>query len=76
MSKNYFANDPIPTLGFNIPQPVTNQVQQGRFGDAVDAFQAGAISGLGGIFDFVGAEAPILRGNFHFLSFECLVYVR
>ena len=32
------------------------QQEQGRFGDIVDAFQSGAASGLGGIFDFVGAQ--------------------
>jgi|GEM_PF-1445976 len=30
--------------------------EQGRFGDVVDSVQAGAASGLGGIFDFVGAS--------------------
>lgn len=34
----------------------TKPQEQGRFGDVVDSFQAGAASGLGGIFDFVGAD--------------------
>ncbi|MCE9775574.1 LPD5 domain-containing protein [Shewanella algae] len=36
-------------------QSQTSQ-QQGRFADSVDMFQAGAASGLGGIFDFFGAD--------------------
>lgn len=36
-------------------QSKTSQ-QQGRFADSVDMFQAGAASGLGGIFDFFGAD--------------------
>ncbi|GLP95274.1 LPD38 domain-containing protein [Paraferrimonas sedimenticola] len=31
--------------------------EQGRVGDFIDAFQAGAQTGLGGVFDFVGANA-------------------
>ncbi|MCT8857532.1 DEAD/DEAH box helicase family protein [Shewanella xiamenensis] len=34
----------------------TKPQEQGRFGDVVDSFQAGAASGLGGIFDFIGAD--------------------
>lgn len=43
---------------YRTTQPGTAEVpqDQGRFGDVVDAFQSGAASGLGGIFDFVGAK--------------------
>lgn len=40
------------------PEPESRQEKQneGLFGDAVDSFQAGALSSFGGMFDFVGAE--------------------
>lgn len=57
MAKNYFANEPLPSLYIptnQAPQPTANQ--QGRIGDVIDAGQAGLFSAFGGIFDFVGAE--------------------
>ncbi|MBV2128146.1 LPD38 domain-containing protein [Arsukibacterium indicum] len=50
---NYF-NRPMPKL--YIPSSTQQPKQQGRFGDTVDAFQAGGLSAIGGIFDFVGAD--------------------
>lgn len=46
--------DPNKYKTASTAQPKPNE--QGRFGDVVDSFQAGAASGLGGIFDFLGAE--------------------
>jgi len=56
MAKNYFANNPMPSLMAFSTNEVAPEKQQGRFGDTVDAFQSGALSGIGGIFDFVGAD--------------------
>lgn len=56
MAKNYFADNDIPSLVSFSTNEVVPEKQQGRFGDTVDAFQSGALSGIGGIFDFVGAE--------------------
>ena len=50
---NYFARQPVSRLS---PTTTPTTKQQGRFGDAVDAFQAGGLSAVGGIFDFVGAD--------------------
>lgn len=47
---------------YTLPQPTTTDQlqqgasQQGTFGDSVDAFQAGALSAVGGILDFAGAK--------------------
>ena len=46
--------DPNKYKTASTAQPKPNE--QGRFGDVVDSFQAGAASGLGGIFDFLGAD--------------------
>lgn len=46
--------DPNKYKTASTAQPKQNE--QGRFGDVVDSFQAGAASGLGGIFDFLGAD--------------------
>lgn len=57
MAKNYFANEPLPSLYIpqnQTPQPTENQ--QGIIGDAIDSGQAGLFSAFGGMFDFVGAE--------------------
>jgi len=49
---NYFAKPYRP-----MAQPVASQQNtQGTFGDMLDAFQAGALSAVGGIFDFAGAK--------------------
>jgi hypothetical protein len=56
MAKNYFADNDIPSLMSFSTNEVVPEKQQGRFGDTVDAFQSGALSGIGGIFDFVGAD--------------------
>jgi hypothetical protein len=50
---NYFARQPVTRQS---PTTTAPAQQQGRFGDAVDAFQAGGLSAVGGIFDFVGAD--------------------
>ncbi len=58
MATNYFLDQPLPSLqSFTPPTAATsNADQQGRFGDVVDAVQAGGLSALGGIFDFIGAQ--------------------
>lgn len=57
MARNYFINDPIPSLGLPTgPATAPTANEQGRIGDIVDAGQQGAISAFGGVFDFLGAE--------------------
>ncbi|WPJ21802.1 DdrB-like ParB superfamily domain [Pseudoalteromonas phage vB_Pun_Y3] len=58
MAKDYFANEPLPKLFVPAAAtaPPAPESQQGRIGDTVDAAQAGLLSAVGGIFDFVGAE--------------------
>lgn len=52
---NYFAR---PVITPTIPTPKEQQRnQQGLFGNIVDSAQAGALSAVGGIFDFVGADS-------------------
>jgi hypothetical protein len=52
---NYFAR---PVVTTTIPTPQEQQRnQQGMFGNIVDSAQAGALSAVGGIFDFVGADS-------------------
>ncbi|WP_024602940.1 LPD5 domain-containing protein [Pseudoalteromonas sp. TB41] len=65
MAKNYFADEPMPTLFTPTVEPVTKQNSQGLFGDAVDTFQSNIFTSLGGVFDFVGADglAKSMRDN-------------
>ncbi|WP_417669371.1 LPD38 domain-containing protein [Pseudoalteromonas tetraodonis] len=65
MAKNYFADEPMPTLFTPTVEPVTKQNSQGLFGDAVDTFQSNIFTSLGGVFDFVGADglAKSMREN-------------
>ncbi|TMP48731.1 LPD38 domain-containing protein [Pseudoalteromonas sp. S1688] len=65
MAKNYFADEPMPTLFTPNVEPVTKQNSQGLFGDAVDTFQSNIFTSLGGVFDFVGADglAKSMREN-------------
>lgn len=65
MAKNYFADEPMPTLFTPNVEPVTKQNNQGLFGDAVDTFQSNIFTSLGGVFDFVGADglAKSMREN-------------
>ena len=56
MAKNYFADEPIPTLFTPTAAPVEQPVSQGRIGDTIDSLQSGGLSALGGMFDFIGAQ--------------------
>jgi len=56
MAKNYFADEPMPTLFTPTAAPVEQPVSQGRIGDTIDSLQSGGLSALGGMFDFIGAQ--------------------
>lgn len=56
MAKNYFADEPMPTLFTLTAAPVEQPVSQGRIGDTIDSLQSGGLSALGGMFDFIGAQ--------------------
>lgn len=56
MAKNYFADEPMPTLFTPTVTPVEQPSEQGRIGDTIDSLQSGGLSALGGMFDFIGAQ--------------------
>lgn len=56
MAKNYFADEPMPTLFTPTVTPVEQPSSQGRIGDTIDSLQSGGLSALGGMFDFIGAQ--------------------
>lgn len=56
MAKNYFADEPMPTLFTPTAAPVERPASQGRIGDTIDSLQSGGLSALGGMFDFIGAQ--------------------
>ncbi|WP_417623086.1 LPD38 domain-containing protein [Parasphingorhabdus sp.] len=56
MAYNYFEKTPVESVPAIEKEKQNATLNDGLAGDAVDSFQAGALSGMGGIFDFVGAE--------------------
>ncbi len=56
MSLKYFSDRPMPKLYVEPTQAAATKNEPGMFGNLGRAFGSGALSGLGGIFDFVGAE--------------------
>ncbi|URQ87747.1 DEAD/DEAH box helicase family protein [Pseudoalteromonas sp. SCSIO 43088] len=56
MAYNYFEKTPVESVPAIEKEKQNATLNDGLLGDAADSFQAGALSGMGGIFDFVGAE--------------------
>lgn len=56
MAYNYFEKSPVEAAQAIEKKSQGAPLNDGLVGDAVDSFQAGALSGMGGMFDFVGAE--------------------
>lgn len=56
MAYNYFEKSPVEAAPTIEKESQNTTLNDGLAGDVVDSFQAGALSGMGGMFDFVGAE--------------------